>query len=497
MIPPRQVVLIMTDTQGVNVTGCYGKHGVRTPNIDALAARGIRFDRAYTCQPVCGPARAALFTGTFPHTNGGWSNVLPLGDNVKTIGQRLADAGLPAVYIGKWHLDGGDYFGTGRAAPGWDAAYWYDMRNYLEELTPEERVRSRDVATNRQGVNASFTFANRCTNRACDYLSKHSADDFLLVVSYDEPHHPFLCPREFLEMYKDYRYPVSAAFCDSLEGKPEHQKVWAGGKLMDASSPKAAAPADYFASISYVDHEIGRVLAAIEKHCPGALVIFTSDHGDFLGAHHLNSKGPATYDDIARIPLIVRQPGVTPENATTAAPVSHINIVPTLLEHFGLAIPQTIEGKSILPTLRDPSTRVQDAAFIEFGRYETDHDGFGGFQPLRCICDGRYKLTINLLTSDELYDLDTDPCEVTNLIDSPAHTAIRNALHDRLLDWMNDTRDPFRGYYWERRPWRTDARPATWSYTGMTRQRIEDPRYEPRQLDYATGLEITEAVRKK
>ena len=150
----------------------------------------------------------------------------------------------------------------------------------------------------------------------------------------------------------------------------------------------------------------------------------------------------------------------------------------------------------MLRTFLDPAYRPNDAVFMEFGRYEVDHDGFGEFQPIRAAFDGRYKLVINLLANDELYDLQSDADEMTNLIESAAHVAARNALHDRLLDWMNRTRDPFRGYYWERRPWRTDARPATWDYTLMTRQR-ENEEYEPRQLDYGTGLEMVEATRKK
>jgi uncharacterized sulfatase len=133
---------------------------------------------------------------------------------------------------------------------------------------------------------------------------------------------------------------------------------------------------------------------------------------------------------------------------------------------------------------------------MEFGRYETDHDGFGGFQPLRAAYDGRFKLVVNLLGTDELYDLASDPGEMSNRIDDAATAADRDRLHDAMLGWMNRTRDPFRGYHWERRPWRTDARPATWGYTGMTRQR-ENEEYEPRQMDYATGMPMTEAVRKK
>jgi uncharacterized sulfatase len=166
------------------------------------------------------------------------------------------------------------------------------------------------------------------------------------------------------------------------------------------------------------------------------------------------------------------------------------------MDALGLPQPKSLEGRSMLRTFRSPDVKAGDAVFMEFGRYETDHDGFGGFQPIRAVCDGRHKLVINLLTSDELYDLQSDPQEMTNLIASPEYATVRNALHDRILEWMNQTRDPFRGYHWERRPWRTDARPATWDYTLMTRQR-ENEEYEPRQLDYGTGLEMKDAVRPK
>jgi len=105
-------------------------------------------------------------------------------------------------------------------------------------------------------------------------------------------------------------------------------------------------------------------------------------------------------------------------------------------------------------------------------------------------------LVINLLCSDELYDMQDDPEEMENLIESPAHVAIRDALHDKLIEWMNRSRDPFRGYYWQRRPWRTDAPPATWAFTGYTRQREEDTG-EARQMDYDTGLPMEQATRCK
>ena len=188
----KQVIFLMTDTTRKDMVGCYGYPKMKTP-IDRLAEEGIRYENAYTCQPVCGPARSAIFTGTFPHTNGMVTNSIALGDNVKTIGQRLYDHGIQCGYIGKWHLDGSDYFGNGRCPEGWDPEYWYDMKTYLNELTDEEKVKSRNPKEcYKDDFSEEFTYAHRCSNRAIKYLEKHQNNDFFLSVSYDEPHGPSL-----------------------------------------------------------------------------------------------------------------------------------------------------------------------------------------------------------------------------------------------------------------------------------------------------------------
>jgi uncharacterized sulfatase len=485
----------MNDSVRADMLNCYRHTGLQTPNLDRLAAGGVRFDRAYTCQPVCTPARSALFTGTYPHSNGAWANSLPLGQTVHTIGQRLHDKGVHCAYVGKWHLDGSDYFGTGRPAPGWDPRYWYDQRTYLYELTPEDRVRSRQTATNRDpGLTAEFTYGHRCSNRAIDFLDNHAAEDFLLVLSYDEPHGPYLCPRPFSGMYRDFVFPGGPNVADPLVRKPAEQRVWADGAL--GRPPQPVKAPDFFGCLSFIDSEIGRVIDAIDRFSRDALVIYTADHGDFLDSHRLDGgKGPCMYDEITRIPFLVRWPGHAAENSICAHPISHIDVTGTLMEYFGHELPKSLEGGSMLGTFGNPARKPREEVFVEFGRYEVDHDGFGGFQPIRCVFDGRFKLSVHLMTSDELYDLEKDPAEMSNLIDSPDHAARRDRLHDKLLDWMNRTRDPFRGYYWGRRAWRPGF-PVGWNNAGMTRQR-EDDGYEPRQLVYETGLTMKEATRPK
>jgi uncharacterized sulfatase len=217
------------------------------------------------------------------------------------------------------------------------------------------------------------------------------------------------------------------------------------------------------------------------------------------------------YEEIANVPFIVKWEGKIQGSLSSDKLISQIDITPTILDYFGLPISRVIEGKSMIPLFKSKSllessisSKVDDVSlnseiFIEFGRYEIDHDGFGGFQPIRCVRNFRYKLVINLLSSDELYDLKEDPYEMYNLIESKStdHEKNRNDLHDKLLDWMNRTRDPFRGYYWENRSWREFPHKPNWRNRGYTRQREEEEKYEDRQFDYDTGLPMENATRKK
>lgn len=490
----KKVILIMTDTQRTDMLGCYGNSAMHTPNLDSLAAEGVQFEKAYTTQPVCQPARSAIFTGSYPHSCAGWSNCMGLSDNVQNIGKRLTDQGIHSAYIGKWHLDGGDYFGLGVCPDGWDEAYWYDMRCYLEELTEEERYLSRQVESiEKYNIREEFTYGHRCSDRAIDFLKNHQEEDYFLVVSYDEPHGPHLCPKKYTDLYQDYEIPKKTNMKDTLENKPAHHRIWAGDDYGKAAKEDFhLCPKEFLGCNTFVDFEIGRVLDAVKEFADDSVIIYTSDHGDMMYSHSLTGKGPAMYEEITHIPLLIKGFG----KGKNHNPVSHINLAPTIFDILGVPKTKMFEGNSILPELTDKSTRVNDYIFMEFGRYEVDHDGFGGYQPVRAAFDGRYKLVINLMDTDEFYDLEQDPDEMNNEIHNPEYDKEKKRLHKAVLDQMYETRDPFRGYYWENRHWNPDTTYQTWDSRKMTRQR-ENEEYEPRQLDYGTGLPIREAVRVK
>jgi uncharacterized sulfatase len=486
-MPPPNFLILLTDTQGANMIGAYGHAEMQTPNLDRLGQTGTRFERAYTTCPLCTPARAALFTGIFSHTSGAWTNNLPLGTNIQTMGQRFQNAGYHSAYIGKWHLDGHDYFGTGLCPPGWDPVFWYDGANYLADLTDEQ------IALWRKGLNSldalrahdiqpEFTWAHCVSDRAIAFLERREDRPFLLVASYDEPHHPYTCPPEYAQRFQDYACPIGLGAFDSLVDKPAHQREWADATHLPQPDGYTRHPL-YFGCNSFVDAEIGRVIDAVHHYTPeNTYVIFTSDHGDMLGAHRLAGKGPAMYEEITHIPLIIEQPGGVGGPVTHAALTSHIDLLPTLLELAGQPVPPILEGQSLVPLLNgqeDPGRAV----VMEFNRYEIEHDSWGGFQPIRSIIAGVYKLVINLHTSDELYNLELDPAELENRIENPGDAAMRDELHDRLLDWMYTQRDPFRGPAWERRPWRQARR---FGWRGKFRPRPADG-VAPPVRDYDTG----------
>lgn len=495
------ILLLLTDTQPRRLVGCYGQQSeslVRTPHIDALAAAGTRFAHAYTACPLCTPARAALFTGMLPSKTGAYTNSQPLGDTIKTLGQRLRDVGYRTALIGKWHLDGHDYFGTGAAPDGWEDAFWYDGRRYMMELSEEDAVAWRTQwstleGIRQRGLTSSLTWAHRISDRAERFLGEADSDSRprLLVASYDEPHHPWTCPAEFIEPYLETRLPIGPSAFDSLSNKPLHQRNWAASQQYGVREPTGTwSHPMMLGCTTYVDQQMGRVIAAAQSRSQRTgrplWIVFTSDHGDHQGAHRLNNKGPTGYEENVGVPLIVCAPQSPhgERGCVQRSVVSLLDLVPTFLEAAGVAQPECLDGKSLLPLLGHERTEAGRSAVAEYTRYEAGHDGFGGLEPLRMwVCDG-WKLVINLHGTDELYHLSTDPHEMENLIDNPHSASVRDSLHTALMDWMYVHIDPQRGRPWEERPWHSIPRPL-WK---APLRPVPADGYRPPYIDYDTGL---------
>ena len=215
-------------------------------------------------------------------------------------------------------------------------------------------------------------------------------------------------------------------------------------------------------------------------------------HGFYVGTPVLDKERLSEIREVVNIPLIIKG---GERGKVVTAPASHIDIAPTVMDYFGLHIPKLLEGKSMLPQIYDTTIKINSEVYTEFTRYEIDHDGFGGLQIMRGVISENYKLAINLLDRDEFYDLKKDPDEMVNEIDNPEYLEIILEYHRKLVTHMNATRDLYRGYQWSLRPWNKNFTPS-WDNEGFTRQR-ENEEYEPRQLDYDTGLPIKEAVRSK
>jgi uncharacterized sulfatase len=457
--------IIMTDTQNKSMVGAYTDartaQTVDTPNLDRLAATGVRFERAYTTCPLCTPARSGLFTGTHPPVNGAWCNNVAPSPAIPLMGTIFGHYGYRTAYTGKWHLDGSAYFGDGVPGGGFEPDWWYDGKRYAQEIGPEMFRAYRTCKTADELRQSGFTedkiWGHRVADRAIDFMASAAAGDdpFCLVVSFDEPHGPHVSPPEYWEQFSAADLPKPPNYNAPLDGKPQLQHVHRASHPEVDWPTFAAGRTRFFGCNSYVDREIGRVVEAVERLCgDDTTIVYTSDHGDMLGAHGLRSKGPMMYQEITNIPLIVRLPG-GPEGAVSHSLASHVDLIPTVLDLAGVERPPSLHGTSLLPVLRDPSARVRDHALVSFTRFAINHDDWGEFYPIRCAVGERYKLAINLFERDELYDLEADPYETTNLIDDPNHAAARDRLHDALLAEMDAIRDPFRSFRWGDRPWRT------------------------------------------
>ena len=399
----------MTDTQATNMVGCYSGKALNTNNIDALAKHGVRFNSAYTCSPVCTPARAGLFTGIYSNQSGPWSNNIAPGKNISTMGRYFKDAGYDTCYVGKWHLDGHDYYGTGVCPTEWNEDYWFDGANYLAELSDQQIALWRnglnsveDLEKNR--IDETFTWAHRISDRAIRYLDEKSSaanQPFLMVLSYDEPHHPFTCPPDYLKKYQDFHYDLGPKAFDDLVYKPEHQRVGADAMASPVDEQGLYYHPLYFACNDFVDDEIGRVIRHLDQgEIDNTWLIYTSDHGEMLGKFGMWWKC-SLYEDSVRIPMIAAGPDFQ-RNRKYGTPVELLDIHAFLYSIYNIERPDECRG---IPLNELPEASGERIVFSEYHGHGTRGSAF-------MVRRGNWKLIYYTQAPNQLFNLELDPDEL-------------------------------------------------------------------------------------
>ena len=417
------ILFLMTDQQACSALSANGNPWLRTPAMDSLAAAGVSFLRSYATYPVCSPARSSMFTSRMPHETGVRDNGLPIAAGMPTMGEIFRQAGYRTVYGGKWHLP--KSFGGVTA---------------FEEL----------IGGHGLGAKMDAPLADACV----DFLGKKPSEPFLLVASFMNPHD--VC--SWIRDHKGTRpHPNAASYppapgnmgVDPLEPEYIQHHRAAGYNLMSQAVGIAAGWLrddirfyihSYYRMVEDVDRQIGRVLAALRQSglAGNTLVIFTSDHGEGMGAHRWAQKA-AFWEETAAVPFIVSGAGVARRGVIDdRALVSGLDILPTMCDYAGIRPPETLRGKSLRPAVEG---RELERAFVV-----SELSVYGGKEREgRMLRTSRYKYVAfnGGARPEQLFDLELDPGETRNLALLPAAAAVLGEHRALLRHWIRETGDDF------------------------------------------------------
>lgn len=441
--------------------GCYGAAHMVTPNIDRLAGNGMLFERAYTAQAVCLPSRISLFSGQYPQTTGVTNlqqKYWQLHENPMTLTRYLRENGYRTIALGKVYHD--------ERWQEWDD--WTEMMNrrdgihrsryaspesakLLQVLDAEAKEMGLQDRAYRQHVRLGPTEQTfgpdenyhdyDMTSLVIDKLQrlKDAKQPFFLNVGYRKPHLPFVAPKRFWDLYDRESLPMTTN-PEPPAGAPEIALMtW--GELRNYRDVPAEGPVSdslarelthgYYACVSYVDAQVGRLLAALESTglSDSTLVVLWGDHGWKLGDHGMWCKH-TNYEIDTHIPLIVKLPDSEHAGARISEPTETIDIYPTICEFLGLEVPESVEGQSFAYLFEDPSESRQELAYSEYER----HAGITGFSMKQKQL--RYTEWIHLESGEirfrELYNHAKDPQENFNIIDDPAVANLLPILSENL-----------------------------------------------------------------
>ncbi len=409
--------------------GCYGHPLVKSPNIDKLAARGVRFQHTYCQYPLCGPSRASFMTGMYPDQTLVHRNAIYIREhvpNVKSMPQMFRDADYFATRIGKiYHYNVPKHIGTG----GHDDPYSWDHTINPRGRDKDEESKIFSLKPGNFGGTLSWLAADGedaeqtdgiAATEAARLLKQYGQNKkpFFLAVGLYRPHTPYVSPKKYFELYPrdQIKVPqVPEGYFDTIP-KPAQRTLLRKKEQNDLPEDLARkAIQAYYSSISFADAQLGRILKALEEAglAENTIVVFTSDHGYHMGEHAYYQK-TTLFENAAHVPLIIAGPGVKAIGKTAKAPVEMIDIYPTLAELSGLTPPKSISGRSQVAALQDANATPRKDALTQL------ESGYSLRTP-------RYRYTEwgeNASQGAELYDHQTDPQEMKNLADSKEHAQI-------------------------------------------------------------------------
>jgi uncharacterized sulfatase len=425
------VIHIVSDDLNVDL-GCYGHPIVKTPNVDRLAARGMRFDRAYCNYPVCNPSRTSFLSGKRPDTTGIVDNVTPTRTVLKgsvMLPQFFRQHGYRTEKVGK-------IFHTGDAfedPPSWDL----DVRETSEAKNPPE---GQIIRKGKGGVvlNAddADTWDGKVARRAVERIEGAVRDGapFYVAAGFRRPHTPYIAPKRYFDLYPPSAMTWPAEPPGHVAGIPPIALTYAPGNPTLPESRRAEVMSAYFAAVSFMDAQVGVLLDAIDrlKLWDRTVVVFHGDHGYHLGEHGGLHHKMTLFEEGTRVPLIVAAPGV---RAGTVSPrlVELVDLFPTLADLCGLEPPRDLEGVSFRPLLAEPDRPWKAGVFAVVGRRaEPEKGGNGAKLDVnylgRMVRTERWRYTEWPDGSAELYDEEADPREYANLADRPQLAATRSEL---------------------------------------------------------------------
>ncbi len=442
------VLFIICDDLNCDLS-CYGHPMVKTPNIDRLASRGVRFDRAYCQYPLCGPSRASFMAGLYADQTLVRRNAIYIREhipNVNTMSQMFRDAGYFATRIGKiYHYNVPKHVGTS----GHDDPYSWDYTINPRGRDKDDEDKIFSLKPGSFGGTLSWLAADGTDREQTDGIAAEEADQmlqrfadqqtpFYLAVGLYRPHTPYVAPKRYFDMYPLDEIEVPEIPDGYLETIPSLAKRSITRKKDQVNlAPELARQAiqAYYASITFADAQIGRVLDSLETHglSDNTIVVFTSDHGYHMGEHGHWQK-TTLFENATRVPLIIAGPGVS-NGGESASLAEMVDFYPTLAELTGLEAPEFVSGMSLAETLRDPSKKTRTSALTQYD---------AGYS----IRTARYRYTEwgeEGALGAELYDHRVDRGEMNNLADHPDQKETVAKLAKLLRRRVNDAARPPKG----------------------------------------------------